>query len=140
MKNVFSEVFKVLCESIAPKYRHISELTVFQKSWRESCVNEIHRYIVDKNLLSPFVLLMNSPVNHSILQLLRDIHILFPVDTGRKLNVHKTFRRRPGLLLNVLCMFNLRHVSLVLTTFRLQVFNTAKHEEVLIYFFLKKDE
>ena len=23
------------------------------------------------------------------------------VDTGRKLNAHKTFRRRPGLLLNV---------------------------------------
>ena len=34
-----------------------------------------------------------------------------PVDTGRKLNVHKTFRRRPGRLLNVLCTFNLRHVS-----------------------------
>ena len=34
-----------------------------------------------------------------------------PVDTGRKLNVYKTFRRRPGRLLNVLCTFNLRHVS-----------------------------
>ena len=34
-----------------------------------------------------------------------------PVDTGRKLDVHKTFRRRPGRLLNVLCMFNLRPVS-----------------------------
>ena len=33
-----------------------------------------------------------------------------PVDTGRKLNVHKTFRRRPGRLLNVLCTFNLRRV------------------------------
>ena len=30
------------------------------------------------------------------------------LDTGRKLNVHKTFRRRPGRLLNVLCTFNLR--------------------------------
>ena len=29
---------------------------------------------------------------------------------GRKLNVHKTFRRRPGCLLNVLCAFNLRPV------------------------------
>ena len=36
---------------------------------------------------------------------------LHPVDTGRKLNVHKTFRRRPGRLLNVLCKFNLRPVS-----------------------------
>ena len=34
-----------------------------------------------------------------------------PVDTGRKLNVHKTLRRRPGRLLNVLCTFNLRPVS-----------------------------
>ena len=36
---------------------------------------------------------------------------IFPVDAGRKLNVHKTFRRRPGRLLNVLCTFNLRPVS-----------------------------
>ena len=34
-----------------------------------------------------------------------------PVDTGRKLSVHKTFRGRPGRLLNVLCTFNLRSVS-----------------------------
>ena len=49
----------------------------------------------------------------------RTVH-LAPVDTGRKLNVHKTFRRRPehktfrrrpGHLLNVLCTFNLRPVS-----------------------------
>ena len=33
-------------------------------------------------------------------------------DTGRNLNVHKTFRRRPGCLLNVLCTFNLRPVSM----------------------------
>ena len=36
---------------------------------------------------------------------------LFPVDTGRKLNAHKTFRRRPGVLQNVLRTFNLRPVS-----------------------------
>ena len=35
----------------------------------------------------------------------------FPLDTGRKLNVHKTFRRCQGRLLNVLCTFNLRPVS-----------------------------
>ena len=34
-----------------------------------------------------------------------------PVDTARKLNVHKTFRRNRGRLLNVLCTFNLRPVS-----------------------------
>ena len=65
--------------------------------------------------------------------------MLIPMDTGRKLNVHKTFRSRPehalntsylfslcperklnvyeafgtrpGRLLNVLCTFNLRFVS-----------------------------
>ena len=40
-----------------------------------------------------------------------------PVDIGRKLNVHKTFRRRPGPLLNVLCTFNLRPVSTGLFNF-----------------------
>ena len=39
-----------------------------------------------------------------------------PVDTGRKLNVHKTFRKRPRRLLNVLCTFNLRPVSAGITT------------------------
>ena len=34
-----------------------------------------------------------------------------PIYTGRKLNVHKTFRRRPGRLLNALCTFSLRPVS-----------------------------
>ena len=42
-------------------------------------------------------------------KLLKEMHLL--VDTGRKLNVHKTFRRRPARLLNVLCAFNLRPVS-----------------------------
>ena len=37
--------------------------------------------------------------------------LVTPVDTGLKLNVHKTFRRRPGSLLNILCTFNLRPVS-----------------------------
>ena len=34
-----------------------------------------------------------------------------PLGRGRKLNAHKTFRRRPGRLLNVLCTFNLRRVQ-----------------------------
>ena len=36
----------------------------------------------------------------------------FSVDTEGKLNVQKTFRRRPGRPLNVLCTFNLRPVSI----------------------------
>ena len=38
--------------------------------------------------------------------------MIFPVDTGRKLNVHKTFRRRLGRLLKVLGTFSLRPVSM----------------------------
>ena len=34
-----------------------------------------------------------------------------PLGTGCKLNVHKTFRRRPGRLLNVLCTLSLHPVS-----------------------------
>ena len=36
---------------------------------------------------------------------------LISLDTGRKFNVNKTFRRRPGRLLNVFSTFNLRPVS-----------------------------
>ena len=34
-----------------------------------------------------------------------------PIDTGRKLNVHKTFRKRTGHLPNALCTFILHLVS-----------------------------
>ena len=37
--------------------------------------------------------------------------MVYPLKTLRKLNIDKTFRKRPGRLLNVLCMFNLRAVS-----------------------------
>ena len=49
-------------------------------------------------------------------KLLRNLWLCagLPVDTGRKLNVHKTFKRRPRRLLNVFCTFNLRPVSTVL--------------------------
>ena len=40
-----------------------------------------------------------------------ELKVHTPVDKGRKLNVHKTFRRRPGRLMNLLCTFNLRPVS-----------------------------
>ena len=59
-----------------------------------------------------------TPLINFILRILRikvtsytGILRALPVDTGRKLNVHKTFRRRLGRLLNVLCTFNLRPVS-----------------------------
>ena len=39
------------------------------------------------------------------------VTIPHPVHTERKLNVYKTFRGRPGRLLNILCTSNLRPVS-----------------------------
>ena len=36
---------------------------------------------------------------------------VLPVDTGRKSNVRKMFRRRPERLLNLLCTLNLQPVS-----------------------------
>ena len=47
--------------------------------------------------------------NHAFLFLLFPWNYNIPVEKGLKLNVHKTFRRR---LLNVLCTFNLRPVSI----------------------------
>ena len=47
----------------------------------------------------------------SILRLDLTAGMLLMVAGNLKLNVHKTFRRRPGRLLNVLCTFNLRPVS-----------------------------
>ena len=41
----------------------------------------------------------------------REILLIIPMDTGRKLNVHKTFRWCPGRLRNVLCTSNLRPLS-----------------------------
>ena len=59
------------------------------------------------------------------------------VDTGRKLNVHKTFRRRPGRLLNEFCTFNLRTVStgsipVNLSTCYNQIFLVKMVVEILI--------
>ena len=46
-----------------------------------------------------------------------------PVDTGRKLNVPRKFRRLPERLLNVLCKFNLRPLSTVSSLYKV-VFKT----------------
>ena len=57
---------------------------------------------------------LSLQLHRSYFSILKDFTQRFndiPVDTGRKLNVYKTFRRGPGRLLNVLCTFNLRLVS-----------------------------
>ena len=61
----------------------------------------------------------------------------FPVDTGRKLNAHKTFRRRPGRLLNVLCTFNLRPVS---TGFLLReniILLNLRSQTLIVFYWIK---
>ena len=50
------------------------------------------------------------------------MNMRLPVDAGRKLNVHKTFRRRPGRLPNVLCTFNLSFVSAGLLKIKVYIF------------------
>ena len=47
-----------------------------------------------------------------------------PIDTGRKLNVLKASRRRPGCLLNVLCTFNLRPLSTGILLKKLELYGT----------------
>ena len=51
----------------------------------------------------------------SLFYIRQNCETTFPVDTGRKLSVHKAFRRHPGRLRNVLCTFNLRPVSMGLS-------------------------
>ena len=58
-----------------------------------------------------------------------------PVDTRRKKNVHKTFRRRPGRLLNVLCTFNLRPVSTGrCDMLKINIFHYVKSVQTRSYF------
>ena len=73
------------------KFLQFSHIQKFRLAWR-GCY---------QRLLTFFLLFI------IFLLLLKYYH----VDTGRRLNVHETFRRRPGRLLNVLCTFNFRPVS-----------------------------
>ena len=60
--------------------------------------------------------------------------VYYPVDTGRKLNVHKRFGR-PGRLLNVLRTFNLRPVStgiFVTKTIRKAIMKRSKQRNTVI--------
>ena len=57
-------------------------------------------YVVAKWLQNLSVVFLYTNLNNS------------PCFTGRNFNVHKTFRRSPGHLRNILCMFSLRPVSM----------------------------
>ena len=60
---------------------------------------------------------------------------LFPVDTGRKLNVRKPFRRRPGRLLNVLCTFNFKSCVYGVIIFRtIKIDNSVLGQYLIVPF------
>ena len=66
----------------------------------------------DINYFKRFLVILNSQLFWNCFQKYdRLLFISNPIDAGRKLNIHKTFRRRPGRLLNVLCTFSVRPVS-----------------------------
>ena len=82
------------------------------------CNNETSTFVSDsfeptfsyKKLLLQFPI--NIPIHFNAFQYATAFsRILDPLDTARKFNVHKTFRIRPGHLLNVLHTFKLRPVS-----------------------------
>ena len=75
------------------QFCEISKITLF---YRTSLVAASGTYVTEFSFSTPATLFQK---------------FLYPVDTGRKFNVHKTFRRRPGRLMNVLYMLNLRPVS-----------------------------
>ena len=55
-----------------------------------------------------------------------------PVDTRRKLNIHKTFRKSPGRLLNVFYTFNLHPVSTEKLTISLKTpIPTRSHSKLI---------
>ena len=60
--------------------------------------------------------------------------MIYPLDTGRKIKVHKMLRRRPERLLNVLCTFNFTSCvqGILILEFDLKWFIT-----VIIEFFLQ---
>ena len=53
----------------------------------------------------------------------------FSVDTEGKLNVQKTFRRRPGRPLNVLCTLNLRPVAAGMVCYQRLLFNIISRQK-----------
>ena len=67
--------------------------------------------LIDLRYQKPFGRYLQTLVNSKKIPIIPPLIPYYPVDTGRKLNVHKTFRRRPGRLLNVLCTFNLHPVT-----------------------------
>ena len=67
--------------------------------------------MINQNWISNFKKRIRQNFSLIIQKFVVFVLIMTPADTGRKLNVHRTFRRRPRRFLKVLCRFNLRPVS-----------------------------
>ena len=80
----------------------------FSETWN---INHAFICIVLHNSIEEQFNIKLKTLFHCFTKYIPRLFSAYPVDTGRKLNVHKTFRRRPGPLLNVLCTFSLRPVS-----------------------------
>ena len=84
-------------------------------------------YLIIKNLRSKFYMQTDNATNSygGLTEYLIDFLRKGSLDTGLTLNVHKTFRRHHGCLLNALCMFNLYSV--------LRVWKVVKNRSRLLY-------
>ena len=70
-------------------------------------VSFVSLFLLALTKFSRFLIFLYSNVWYTtVLELLLRVSDV-PIDKGRKSNVHKTFRRRPGRLLDILCTFNL---------------------------------
>ena len=106
---IFTGKFLKLLEQLFPEHplSNTSAMLIQLKQYHNPPTIHCVKYQHFTKLFPPFFQTMN------------------PADTGRKLNVHKTFRRCPGCLLNVLCTLNLRPVS------------TGKLGEILVFYAVK---
>ena len=79
--------------------------------WNANCLCLNDCYCLS---FAPFFLKISKNLSHAPVRYHSFVSkpVVSPADTVRKLNVHKTFRGRPGRLLNVLCTFNLRPVPM----------------------------
>ena len=78
----------------------------------QTSIIELYAKIADRVLIMLMTKTKNSGCFNDLLRTViwKEMLVIWaPVDTGRKLNVHKTFRT--PRLLNVLCTFNLHPVS-----------------------------
>ena len=94
-------------------------------SYRNQSTNMQSKFLYDRKSWASFYMIGTSImkelrvnwtrklINVNYARIHWSIFSLYPMNTGRRLNVHKRFRRRPERLLNVLFTFNLRSMSRV---------------------------